>query len=132
MALTIKERIQAKNNGLTEVCVISRIRRGWNRQTALTAPKRTKQPRSEWCEIAIKNGISERLFNQRIDALGFTQEEAATTPKGGRRNSLKKWIELAEQNGISKPTFDKRMYALDWDKEKAATEPLHTERRKNK
>lgn len=116
----------AESNGISRKNVSQRYwDYGWDIEKAITKPIEEKE--SDWLtwkETAIKNGISNPLYNARLKK-GMTPEKAATTPIGvGRSKGL--WAdykELAESNGIKADTFYSRVRKGDTP-EKAATIPV--------
>lgn len=80
----------------------------------------------DWKDTALKNGIDRQLFESRIWTYHYSEEEAATIPKGKhRRGSMwKRWKEVAEANGIKRSTFYSRIYNYHMTPTQAATEPL--------
>ena len=79
-------------------------------------------------EIALKNGISRKRLDDRIQNLAWDKERAITTPPKQYKSTDKKWRELARKNGIPYRCFQKRVIVYGWNQERAATEPLQDRR----
>lgn len=66
-----------------------------------------------WSDIAISNGISAKVFGNRVSAGGWTNEDAATIPMGGRRSK-------AERNPDG--SFERKA-VIAWRRKKPEGEP---------
>ncbi|PEU20309.1 hypothetical protein [Bacillus sp. AFS014408] len=65
-------------------------------------------PTNDDYDLALKNGISKKNVNQRIEH-GWSIEKAITKPLGGRGPGRHRGMaQVAEQNGISQPLFSYR------------------------
>lgn len=77
----------------------------------------------DWKAIAYDNGITRRLFNERVRG-GWSEEKAATCPPMRNRHGKNgEWVKKAERNGISRSMFYHRVNKLGWDYKEAATHP---------
>jgi hypothetical protein len=87
----------AIQNGLSRITFRDRIRNGWDLEEAATkSPLDSRNRRrmdKEWIDLAIENGIGYRTYLNRVDRLGWTPKEAATTKKlskGEYSNAVRK------------------------------------------
>lgn len=79
--ITPEEYEKAEKNGIDKNTLYKRIREyGWDKQRALSQPKRVRPNLSKWKAIALKNGISEGTFYSRVCNMKWDLERAATTP----------------------------------------------------
>ena len=77
-------------------------------------------------EIALQNGISIELAQNRVYRHGWSKQRAITQPrKSARTSHWAIWRSTAEENGICKSTFSTRMASQGMTPEEAATTPLH-------
>jgi uncharacterized protein YjcR len=74
-------------------------------------------------EIAVKNGIGNKLLEARVRVLAWDKEKAITAPPHNKK-PVKDWVEIAEKHGICYSTLRYRMNRLGWEPERAATQPL--------
>lgn len=93
-------------NGIGRDTYFSRISRGKSPEEASTLPKMNSKDMmeklvsavrlypAEFYDISVSNGISKKLFYQRVSILGWSLEDACTIPprsvKGNRHNSRRK------------------------------------------
>lgn len=107
MPLTVKERAQAITNGINIMTAYNRIRRGWDRQRAVT------EPVIVWREICNRNGINYSTFQSRRQ-YGWSLEDAATIPAERKYAKKMKTVKiLKRKNGVaSKIEFDGNIYSL--------------------
>jgi len=73
--------------------------------------------------IALENGISERLATERVRTNGWTVEKAITQPS---RKSRKygPWLEVAKENNVTLCVFYSRVSRQGMTMEEAATTPI--------
>lgn len=128
----------AKNNGLNYNQVWLRVyRHGWKIERAVTQPIKKSRCHKKWIPIALANGIKKQVYYNRVSALGFTQEAAATTPEYTYAEAIRKrhanetnkvipkdLIAIAKSNGIKYDTLYQRIINRKWDIERATTEPV--------
>ncbi|ADL53245.1 hypothetical protein [Clostridium cellulovorans] len=91
----------ARKNGISFEAAYGRVKRlKWSIEKAISTPILTrsemasnrKKEASEAMKVAVRNGISEQLFRERI-AREWSEEEASTIPplkRGQRRNGVAK------------------------------------------
>lgn len=74
----------ALENGIDRGALVSRLRRGWSEEDAISKPVRAKKRRKviKYPEC----GISPETIYRRIHSHGWTWEEATTIPPGQRRS----------------------------------------------
>ncbi|OIJ17089.1 hypothetical protein BKP37_00680 [Anaerobacillus alkalilacustris] len=73
----------AKKNNIHPQTFKHRVEIGFSMEEAATIPTnelRKKRDDQEWIELALKNGIKYTTYIQRTNLLGWTPEQAATTP----------------------------------------------------
>lgn len=76
--ITLEEYVKAEKNGIDKNTLYKRIREyGWDKQRALSQPKRVRPNLSKWKAIAVKNGISAATFRRRVRE-GWSIEDACT------------------------------------------------------
>jgi hypothetical protein len=111
----------AKENGIGQSTFLSRISRGWEVERAATEPTVKAKTRSDykWLKKANKNGISSKVYKQRVDEYGWHPKKAASVLVKSRND--KNWLKIAVQNGIHRDTFYYRVDELFWTPEEAAT-----------
>lgn len=115
--LTLKERLTARENGISDATLRHRLRNGWDKERAITEPV---EKWKKYYELAKKNGIPINTFRWRIYTQGLHPKVAATKPLRHKQEKVK-WAEVAEKKGINKRTFFWRVNN-GWDYERAATE----------
>jgi len=73
--------------------------------------------------IALENGISDRLATERVRTLGWTVEKAITQPS---RKSRKygHWLEVAKENNVTLCVLYSRVSRQGMTMEEAATTPI--------
>lgn len=71
---------------------------------------------------AKENGVSYKLFDSRVNRLGWSVERAINEPP--KRHRTNKYADLAEENGISRSVFFQRVSRYGWDEERAATQSV--------
>lgn len=113
--------------GVTKRLLDSRVRTYyWDKERAITTPKKVKNSRKKWIDIALKNNIGRSTFYRRVNGLGWTEEDAATRELVINKNDnrLAKYgqevSDNAIKNGISTNTFRSRI-KLGWTLEEAST-----------
>lgn len=129
---------EAANNGVSLELLRYRIGKGWSEEKAVyTPPRKQAAPvknNPDMLALAEQNGISSQLYISRL-RYGYSEYDAATMPKMGKRQKAKKssesrggiprdLVERAAANGISYITLYRRLrvYEPAWDVEKAVTE----------
>lgn len=135
--ITPEEYARAAANGVMARTLEWRIREAaWEKERAIATPPHKRADHSRWHAIAKQNGISQRVFHNRIYD-GWPPERAATEPlltKDERSERMRQdnptkrvypqeLLEQAASNGISYKLFVKRVTKLKWSWERAATEP---------
>ena len=126
--LTIKQVKIAEANGISYKTLKERYYRKWPEERMLYEPQRDKfHEWHEYKEVCQANGISYRLYWQRIKEHDMDPLKAATMPvmkshSDRNRKHPKKYIELAESNGITPKKFYDRV-KLGMDYHTAATKP---------
>lgn len=76
--ITPEEYEKAEENGIDKNTLYKRlIEYGWDKQRALSQPKRVRPNLSKWKAIAVKNGISEGTFYSRVCTMKWDLEKAA-------------------------------------------------------
>lgn len=123
--ITPEEYEKAEKNGIDKNTLYKRIREyGWDKQRALSQPKRVRPNLSKWKAIAVKNGISEGTFYSRVCNMKWDLERAATTPiiehTGPKSKFSDEIVEEYKRNGISADTFRRRVRE-GWSIEDACT-----------
>ena len=130
---------EAAKHGISKKAIYTRIGRGMKAKDALTKPIKGRKNDDYMAalSIAVANGINPDTFRLRIQARGWTLEQAANTPTmthdecaklGGTSEKRKRVIpaeivELAAQNGICYATLYDRV-RRGMCLTEAATEPL--------
>jgi hypothetical protein len=126
--LTIKQVKIAEANGISYKTLKERYYRGWSEERMLNQPQRDQfHEWHEYKDVCKVNGISYRLYWQRIKEHDMDPLKAATMPvmkshSDRNRKHPKKYIELAESNGINRKKFYDRV-KLGMDYHTAATKP---------
>ncbi len=122
----------AKRNGIHEKLVKTRVYRdGWEINRAITQKVTSKvyEPWERWKDKAVVNKMT---FYSRMNnsAKGWTEEEAALTPKGaypgGHRNAIKltqEQMAIATSNGITRRMIRHRIVKSGMTLEEAITTP---------
>lgn len=136
----------AEKHGISRDVAYTRFYRyNWSKQRAITTPvEKRDKVRSKWRKVATRNGISARVFDDRVRA-GWSFERAATTPVLSREEVIQinrkakckvftiDQIETAKKNGIPYGTALARVRKYGWTVQKAITVPVDTRfRRKRK
>lgn len=97
---------------------------GWDKERAITTPKKVRKDRSLWINKALSNGICKGTFYSRVSKCKFSEEEAATIPlmehTGPKSKFSKEILEKVKANGISIDCFRRRIRE-GWDIELAST-----------
>ncbi|UTR05407.1 hypothetical protein MM326_15015 [Alkalihalobacillus sp. LMS6] len=87
--ITEEEYELAADFGISRAVLEQRLRRhGWDRHKALTQPVQERGKLNRWKQVAIKNGISENTFLQRVNKLGWSPTLAATLKIYSRRDCI--------------------------------------------
>lgn len=111
---------------------VGRIDVGINKKPRNTYKKNTSKKRGKiktspeynyYLQIALKNGLREDTFYQRISVQKMDFEKAATTPNKILRIP-EEYAKLAKKNNIDRKTFRQRVVTCGWSVEKAATTPV--------
>lgn len=78
--ITEEEYELAADFGISRKVLEQRLRRhGWSRHKALTQPVQERGKLNRWKQVAMKHGINESTFLQRVNNLGWHPALAATT-----------------------------------------------------
>ena len=132
---------EALKRGICKTTIYSRIARGMKAADAITKPikGRRSEAYKDALKVAVEKEINPDTFRLRVDALGWTLEQAANTPtltrseaiKLGRearrrnqRNIPAEIAQLALDNGICYSTLYDRITRRFMDMNTAATKPL--------
>ncbi|MEN3134544.1 hypothetical protein [Bacillus cereus] len=142
--ITPDEYERAERNGINRGVLNERIRNfGWDKDTAMTKPVRTRNA-TGWCkvrEIALKNGISHKTYYARIKK-GWKLIDAISKPPINKYQALElaekanywsgnkvlsdEQAEIASLNGVSYRVARERIRRLKWSVEEAITTPVLT------
>ena len=74
-------------------------------------------------DIALTNGLNERLVTERVRTNGWSVERAITEPSRKHRK-YESWLEVAKANGVSMWAFYSRVSRQGMSMEAAATTPI--------
>ena len=128
--------------GLSKANVRNRIALGWSAKRAISEPLNRPNQRcpeyKKYKQLALDNGISRTMFNDRVNKSKWTLEDAANTPPLSfdevtkRANAAKRKqsgmpeeIEaIAHENGICRNLLVSRIRYRFWKPLEAATVPV--------
>ncbi|WFB60547.1 hypothetical protein [Paenibacillus sp. BR1-192] len=129
---------QATKNGVSRELVNHRVRGlGWDKERAITKPPLKRFDHRKWLDLAVKNGISKKLYFKRVYR-GWSHQDAATKPIMTPKEIVKKLnhhrytvydpedIQEAALNGIAYETFRQRVKICGWTVQEAKTRPIYT------
>ncbi len=120
--LTADDYDNAAKNGISKDNLDQRFSKyGWDKDRAITQPIRKPRKHEDDYQKALGLGtdIDYRLFALRREN-DWSVEEAALTPRNGRRKQLDRYTVIAKENGIHPATYHARR-KRGWTREKAAT-----------
>lgn len=75
----------------------------------------------EWKDVALKNNINKKDFDNRRRR-GWSEEGAATITKGRDKHNWHKWEKIALEHGVTRTMYVNRIN-YHWSEEDAATIP---------
>lgn len=130
----------AEANGIDKRTLEERIRKQfWDKERAISQPKRKRGKYTKWYKIAESNGISRGTFIARVNICGWDYERAATESiktieekaiimMNSRKVYSDQVYETLKLNGINRNTFAGRIHR-GWTVERAMTEKIDTKKR---
>lgn len=134
--ITPEEYEIAEANGIDKHTLEERIRKQfWDKERAISQPKRKRGKYTNWYKIAESNGISRGTFIARVNESGWSCERAATEPiktvkekaiimAESRRKYPAEVYATLKANGINRNTFIARI-RRGWTVERAMTEKVN-------
>ena len=138
--ITEEEYKIAEANGIDKRTLEERIRKQfWDKERAISQPKRKRGKYTKWYKIAESNGISRGTFIARVNESGWSCERAATEPiktvkekaiimAESRRKYPAEVYATLKANGINRNTFIARI-RRGWTVERAMTEKVNIKHR---
>lgn len=129
----------ARLNGIKRATVYARVMNyGWPLERAIKEkPVGRSSERTQWRKKAERNGISGRLFTERVSD-GWSFERAATEPKNTNKEALsrasdahltaftRKQLDTAKANGLKYDTILARVRRHGWSPNDAVKYPVGT------